>query len=226
MTTLFFIIAGVCLALFLISRSAASYRQQRSIQHKNAELIGVLSELDSARFNEVLELYKKAFGPGAARYARRTFEKWRSGKVLPTRQTFDRFYKFLPKEMSFDLKCEVIRKLKENYCSKDVFDLSITTGNWKDALPPLIRSMEEKARLSQLPREVTDQVDWLAQGEAIAANAILAESQARETAAALAFLDQEFLNIERLLDSSNGRATVRHSIDLPYGQINLRIKRN
>jgi hypothetical protein len=216
----------VALLAYLINRSTASYRRQRSIYYKNAQLIGVLMDLDTEHFDEVLALYKRTFGPGAARYARTTFKKWRSGTVLPTRQTFDRFYKFLPEEMSFDLKCEVIRKLKENYCPKDVFDLSVTTDNWKQALPPLIRSMEEKARSASLPREVTNRVAWLANGEAMAANAILAESQARETAATLAFLDQEFTNIEHLMENSNGRAIVRHTIELPYGVINLHIKRN
>lgn len=220
------IVILVALVAYLISRSTASYRRQRSVYYKNAQLIGVLMDLDTEHFNEVLSLYKKTFGPGAARYARTTFKKWRSGKVLPARQTFDRFYKLLPEEMSFDLKCELIRKLKENYCPKDEFDLSVTTKNWKEALPPLIRSIEEKARSASLPRDLTDRVEWLAQGEAIAANAILAESQARETAAALAFLDQEFTNIDHLMENANGRAIVRHTIELPYGVINLRIKRN
>lgn len=218
------IIGFALLALYLMNRSAAIFRR-RSIGYKNAELIGVLLDLDVDRFNEVLSLYRNAFGPGPARYAKSTFKKWKSGKVLPTRRTFDRFYTLLPREMSFDLKCEILRKLKENYCGKDNFDLTVTTCDWKDALPPLLRSIEEKARTAELPLEVSERVEWLSQGEAVAANAILSESQARETAAALEHLDQEFLNIEMLLDRSNGYASVSHSIRLPYGTINLKIKK-
>lgn len=222
----FFLIVGFAILVgYLINRSTGAIFRRRSISYKNAQLIGVLLDLDADRFDEILLLYRNAFGPGAARYAKSTFKKWRSGKVLPTRRTFDRFYTLLPREMSFDLKCEILRKLKEIYCGKDNFDLTVTTDNWKDALPPLLRSIEEKARTAELPLEVSERVEWLAQGEAVAANAILSKSQARETADALEHLDQEFLNIEMLLDRSNGRASVSHSIKLPYGTINLKIKK-
>lgn len=225
MLQVLFIVGLAILIGYLINRSTGAIFRKRSIGYKNAQLIGVLLDLDKDRFDEVLSLYRSAFGPGAARYAKSTFKKWRSGKVLPTRRTFDRFYTLLPREMSFDLKCEILRKLKENYCAKENYDLAVTTDNWKDMLPPLLNSIAERSRIAELPLEVRERVEWLSHGEAIAANAILSESQARETAAALEHLDQEFINIEMLLDRSNGRASVSHSIKLPYGTINLKIEK-
>jgi hypothetical protein len=223
----FLIIAGlVLLTAYLINRSVSTFRRQRSIYYKNAEMIGVLLDLDPDRLNEVLTLYRKAFGPGAARYAKTTLKKWKAGKVLPTRRTFDRFYRFLAAEMSFDLKCEIVRTLKDKYCEKDEYELNVTTSDWKQTLPPVIRSLSDKARTSQLPKDIQERVEWLAQGEALAANAILAESQARETESVINFLEDEFVNIEALIEKTNGRAHVRHSIKLPYGTILLRIDKN
>ena len=87
----------------------------------NSKLVSVLLSLDDDEVEELLALYKKEFGGGAARYARKTYRKWKSGEVRPITQTFERFLVHLPKVMSFDLKVEVLRALMEEYATKDKY---------------------------------------------------------------------------------------------------------
>ena len=48
-------------------------------------LVQVLLDLDERYINELLQLYKEQFGPGPARYARRTLRRWKTGEVQPAK---------------------------------------------------------------------------------------------------------------------------------------------
>jgi hypothetical protein len=214
--------------LFLVTpgliRRFKELGSKHSAKFKNSELISVLLELDERYFAELIELYKREFGPGAARYARSTFRKWKSGEVRPNRNTFQRFYSSLPKAMSFDLKCEVVRRLRESYCHKDSFELEVYTDDWKKNLEPFVASMLQKSRTIELPRQLKDRISWLAEDEALLAEKIVAESEARESESMMSLLGEELRNIQLLLDKMNGRGKVTHTLDFPIGNINLIIK--
>jgi hypothetical protein len=66
---------------------------------------------------------------------------------------------------------------------------------------------------------------WLAEDDVTAANALLAESQARESRNAMTLLEKEFSNIEGLLDNAPRNTRVSHVLKLPLGSINVQIKR-
>src|SRR5437867_3893200 len=74
---------------------------------QNAEIIKALLDLEEEPLGDLFKLYKEQFGENAARYARHTYRKWKAGEVRPNSQTFSRFLLYLPKVMSFELKCEV-----------------------------------------------------------------------------------------------------------------------
>ena len=74
---------------------------------QNAELIKVLLDLEDEPLDDLFKLYKVQFGENAAQYARHTYRKWKAGEVRPNRQSFSRFLLYLPKVMSFDLKCVI-----------------------------------------------------------------------------------------------------------------------
>src|SRR6266481_651609 len=96
---------------------------------KNAELVKVLLGLEAGPLEDLFTLYKKEFGDGAAHYARETYRKWQAGQVRPNRQTFARFFMYLPKVMNFDLKCEVLRELREAYCAKNNYEVTVHTDD-------------------------------------------------------------------------------------------------
>ncbi len=66
-----------------------SKKKDDKIHHK--EIIKVLLGLGDEKLDELLVLYKQEFGKGAARYARKTYQKWESGKVNRLRRRLKGF---------------------------------------------------------------------------------------------------------------------------------------
>ncbi len=190
----------------------------------NSELVKVLVGLDEESFQKLLELYKKQFGNGAAQYARKTYRKWEAGKVSPNKKTFERFLVHLPKVMSYDLKCEVLRHLMEEYCSKGNYELAVYTDDWEKTLTPLVKSIIAKPYTAELPKQIAEKVRWLAEDEMQIAQDILKKSQIEEGKIAVSMLRQEFENIEKLIAEAKGNSKVRHKLKFPYGTINLEIR--
>ncbi len=189
------------------------------------EILKVLLGFDDEKLNELFQLYKKHFGKGAARYARKTYQKWESGEVKPISRTFTRFLLLLPSVMSFDMKTELLRRLMEAYCKKDSYDLTIYTDNWEKTLEPLVKQVIDKPYNAMLPKQIEDRLIWLAHDDMDAARKILAESKVQEGKIAVSMLREEFENIEHLLENTKGKRKVMHKLKFPYGTINLKIKK-
>ncbi|MCD9185579.1 MAG: hypothetical protein LUM44_04045 [Pyrinomonadaceae bacterium] len=199
--------------------------ETRSFSFKEKEILKVLLELDAVPLAELLNLYKKQFGTGAARYARKTYLKWQTGKVSPNRQTFERFLIHLPQVMNFDLKCSVVRHLMENYAAKDRHELNVYTDEWEEKLAPLVQQLIDKAYTATLPREVEKKLRWLSEGETQAAQEILKRSQIEEGKIIVSMLGEEFQNIEKILAEKRLKPKVTHELKFPYGTITLNIKK-
>lgn len=191
----------------------------------SSKLVSVLMHLDEDQLAELLDLYKNEFGAGPARYARRTYIKWKTGKVQPNSQTFDRFLRHLPHVMSFDLKCEVMRIFMEEYAAKDRHEIDVYTDDWEEKLEPLVRQIVDKAYSAQLPDELERKLKWLTEGDMRSAHKLLKASQVAEGNIAVSMLREEFDNIEKLLDERHLRPKVTHVLQFPHGTIELNIRR-
>ncbi|HEX8557099.1 MAG TPA: hypothetical protein VF668_03300 [Pyrinomonadaceae bacterium] len=220
------------LLLFALAASVAYALRRRAAAKAalarapgDADIVRALLGLDPASLDELFGLYAKEFGRGAARYAHRTRRKWEAGEVRPNRRTFERLLVRLPELMSFDLKCEVLRRLREEYCAKREHSLSVSTSDWREAVAPLVEAAAERAYAAELPGRVEERLQWLAADDMRVARAILAESQARESRDALALLEREFADIERLIEGGGGRGRVTHTVRLPLGTITLKVKK-
>jgi hypothetical protein len=223
-----FLLISVSLILiyFFHKRAFSAPIKKLNRSQENANLIKVLLELDDDSREQLFKLYREQFGDSAARYARKTYQKWKAGSVRPNKETFRRFLINLPQVMSFDLKCDVLRELREAYCARDNYSVSISTVNWRSTLAPLVEEIIQKATTVELPESLNRRLTWLAEDDVTVANAILAESQARESVNALQLLEKEFSNIEQLLDNAPGNAKVTHVLKLPLGSITLQIKKD
>jgi hypothetical protein len=210
---------------FLGTRTNLFPTKKLTRSQENANLIKVLLELDEEPRDQLFNLYEEQFGDNAARYARQTYVKWKAGTVRPNKQTFRRFLINLPHVMSFDLKCEVLRELREAYCAHDNYKVTVSTDDWKATLTPLLEGVVKKAMTAELPTSLQHRLTWLAEDDVTVANAILAESQARQTMNALALLEKEFSNIDQLLDNARGTGKVTHLLRLPLGTVTLQIKK-
>jgi hypothetical protein len=188
-------------------------------------MVKVVLSLDDQALDDLFKIYAKEFGPGAAKYAHKTYARWKSGEVRPNRKTFNRLLVHLPRVLSFDLKCEILRKLREEYCSRDSYNLSVNTENWKESLDPLIDSIINKAYTAQLPKQVEERLIWLADQDVQIAHKLIANSQVLASRNTVSLLDQEIYNIEQVLMSTKGSHNITHTIKLPYGTITMKIKR-
>lgn len=225
MWELIIIVAFVLYAGYLVVKFKEKRRAKDNIpQNRNADLVKVLLGLEQANLENLFQLYAREFGSSAARYARRTYDKWRSGEVRPNRQTFNRFLVHLPSVMSFDLKCEVLRKLRQEYCAQDNYSLVVDTKNWREALSPLVDDLIRKSYVAQLPQHVEERLRWLSANDMQIASAVLAESQAQESKNTMQLLEQEFDHLDQFLDETKGRSEVTHIVKLPLGNITLTIR--
>lgn len=200
-------------------------RYQESRKYHKSVLVRVLLNLPEETISELLGLYKKEFGPGPARYARKTFSKWKEGHVQPATQTFNRFLVHMPKVMSYDMKCEILRHFMEEYSAKDDCELDVTTEDWDVKLEPLVRQVIDKAFTAQLPAEVEKQLEWLGDGDMKAAQSILRASQAEEGRIMVSMLRDEFRAMDGLLDQRHLKPKVTHVLTFPYGKIKLNVRK-
>jgi hypothetical protein len=220
------VLLAVLIGLYFSNRRSFSLPRGRlSLGRQNAELMKVLLNLDQDSLDHLFKLYRQQFGEGAERYARQTYLKWKAGEVRPNRETFRRFLLCLPKVMSFDLKCEVLRQFREAYCERAHHQLTVFTDDWKETLTPLVETITAKSNNAGLPAFLENRLKWLADDDMELAKTILARSQARQSHVTLSLLNQEFSNIEKLLDNTGGKRRVTHELRLPLGTITLTIKR-
>lgn len=229
MTCFLFSLLLLVLLFFLTYWPAHVARRKKKVEQPpddlEADLVETLLGLGEGEIEELFRLYRAQFGAGPARYARKTYRKWRTRQVYPSPQTFERLLVHLPKVMSFDLKCEVLRRLRLEYCARDDYELTVYTDDWRETLGPVVASAVEKAQRASLPERVARRLDWLAAGEMRAAEALLAESQARESRATYELMETEMAAMERLLEESGGTGRVTHTLRLPCATIRLDVRR-
>lgn len=220
------IIIAVCAVIPKIYNKFSSENQSDlPVKIQDADLIKTFSNLEKESFDEILKLYKNQFGRGAARYARKTFQKWKSGKVRPNRQTFERFLIQLPTVMSYDLKCEILRRLMVEFCSKNDYQLTVYTDDWETTLEPMVKRIVDNSYTVELPRLIEKKLEWLANGEMRTAQKILRQTQIEESKIAVSLLRTEMSEIEKLLVEIKGESRVTHRLKFPYGTINLEIRK-
>ena len=218
------IVAGFVIA-DQISKSHRNTKRKKLLQ-ENPAIVRVLLSLEPKALDELFKLYRSEFGAGAARYARHTYLKWKTQEVHPSRKTFRRLAYHLPGVMDFDLKCEVLRALRREYCGKNHYELSVGIDDWKETLEPLIAGLIEKSYTAELPVEIERKLLWLAGNDMQIAKGLLASSEAQETKDAVAYLQNEFDGMELLLAESGGKRRIVHTLDLPLGTITLNIERS
>ena len=222
---LVFMLAAALAFTFLVTLRKQRKERPLIYRRPDADMVKVVLSLEQKTLEDLFTLYKQEFGAEAARYARRTYNKWKSGEVRPNRQTFDRFLVHLPSVMSFDLKCEVLRKLRQEFCPKNDYQVTVDTRGWREDVAPLVEEVVQKSYTARLPRYVERKLRWLAADDMKLAHSILAESQAQESRDALFLLEREFDNIEQLLQATGGRGEVTHTVRLPLGTIALTVER-
>jgi hypothetical protein len=201
------------------------YFSSRKSKYHHSTLVSVLLNLPEDKADELLELYKKEFGPGPARYARQTLGKWKTGRVQPASQTYRRFLVHLPKVMTFDLKCDVLRHFMQEFASKTNYEVDVSPDDWEEKISPMIEQIIDRTYTAELPVEVESKLKWLGDGDMQAVQNILRTSQVEECRIMVSKLHDDFENLEMLLTQDNLNPKVTHVLKFPYGTIELNVKR-
>lgn len=209
---------------FLTDRESWNNRDRRD-RFDRRELLKVLLGLDETARAQRFELYRERYGPGPARYARRTYLKWKSGDVRPVRATFDRFAIELPHVMNFDLKCEVLRAFINEFGPKENVRMTVTLDDWEEKLRPVIERLVDRCYSAELPIEVERRLRWLGEGDMKTATELLKHSRAEESRIAVSMLRDEFDAIAGLFTDRGVSPVIKHEIKLPCGSVSLTIRR-
>lgn len=204
----------------------SSYENYQGTFIIEREILQVFFNLSEIKLNQLIHIYTYHYGESSARYAKKTYWKWQAGIVKPNGTTVERLIWSLPQVLDFNEKCDLLRKLRVGYCRPETHSLTVTPTNYRSQILPLAKRIIERARTANLPQYVESKLNWLASGDMQVAKSILAEAEVQEGLTALHLIHDEFTNIEILLQSLEGRGKIFHRIKLPYGIINLKIKRS
>jgi hypothetical protein len=205
--------------------------QQRTLKARLSAAIGGFDKdildrfysLTPDQLARLLNIYSNEYGDGPAAYARKTYADWKNGAVRPSALTINRLLDSLPLVLNFDGKCELLRKLRERHRKPEYHSLRVKADDWKEHVVPLVKAVIQKAYRANLPEAVERRLTWLSNGDMQTARALLAHSQALESAVALTLLQDEMQNIETAITNLDGRGKFSHTICLPYGHIQLKI---
>ncbi|HEY0762490.1 MAG TPA: hypothetical protein VGD61_08965 [Pyrinomonadaceae bacterium] len=179
--------------------------------------------LTPTQLARLFDIYTGSYGDGPGSYARKTYPDWKTGEVRPSAQTINRLLDSLPLVLDLDGKCDLLRKLSERNRRPEKHTLKVDIDNWQNDVVPLVRGIIQKSYLANLPRVVEERLTWLANGDMQTAHAILSHTQALEGAIAVRLLQQEMENIEIALANLPQNRKISHTINLPHGQIHLKI---
>lgn len=213
------------MAYFYRSYRRQLYKKSSRFDSIDDDLIEIFFNLTSSQLEELFTIYGRKHGFSSANYARKTYSKWKNNTVKQSRQSIARILVSLPEISDFQIKCTIIKKLRKKYFRKEFYKINIDTNNWVEKVTPLVDEVINKARTIELPEVVERHLFWLANDDMQIANAIIGQIEVEEGKIAVALLKEEFEKIEYLLESLPVKATVTHTIILPYGNIELNIKK-
>lgn len=208
---------------FLTDRESFNQRY-RGDRFERRELLKILLGLDDTALDQLFILYRERYGAGPARYAKRTYLKWKTGEVKPVRETFDRFAIEMPRVMSFALKCEVLRAFVNEFAVKETVEMDVSVSDWEEKLRPVVERLIERCYTTELPIEVERRLRWLGEGDMRTASELLKYSRAEETRLAVSMLREEFTAISELFGERGLKPVITHEIRLPGGTIALSVR--
>jgi len=102
---------------------------------------------------------------------------------------------------------------------KQTRHISTTHEEWKADVIPAVNELIKVSSDFKLPETLIQRAAWLANGDVDAANRILASLELEEAKVRANYLSVEFKRIQSLVDHMPHTQSIRHSIELPQGNI-------
>lgn len=180
--------------------------------------------LNAQSLDTLFKKYGQLHGNNAEKYARKTFPNWKSGQTTLSGQTAERLLNLIPPYLPQNIKYELIKKLRNHYLKKQTRHISTTHEEWKVDVIPAVNELIKLSSDFKLPETLIQRAAWLADGDVDAANRILASLELEEAKVRANYLSVEFKRIQSLVDHIPHTQSIRHSIELPQGNINVVIE--
>lgn len=189
----------------------------------DSDIERIFLSLPRHHLESVFARYSAEYGVSAERYARKTYEKWKTKTVRMSGTTAERLLNLVPSFLSSETRFELIKKLRAGHLHPVHLSLVTNPQTWrKDLLVP-IKELVMRSVTFSLCNDITDRAAWLADGDTIAAQSLLAAAEQEEAVIRIRYLDAEFKRIEILVANIEQTLSVIHRIILPQGTIMVTI---
>src|SRR5262249_43565656 len=158
-----------------------------------------------ATLRRVFSHYGKKYGPKKCAYARKAYPLWKSGKRFLSGDVCERLLAIVPRHLSFSAKYELVVKLWMRHNDARVRFEVKSSARAEEAVADILRTLDT-LRLGQIPKSIVTRLSWLAEGDAVAADALFREVRRREHAQTRECLRQEIEKLLQLRDEVDGSA--------------------
>lgn len=180
--------------------------------------------LDSFRLKQVFNVYEQQYGDGKRKYAEATLAKWRSGAVQMGGEISERLVRIVPAFLDFEQKYELIEKLWARFRQKATLTVTISPHGGLDAAICAVMDAVEAVGEQEIPSAVADRLDWLAQDDALAAQALLGQIAKREGEIAVQTLEVELRQILAFAWQHQDKdVSATRTVNLPGATVYIRV---
>jgi|SanBayMetagenome_1026888.scaffolds.fasta_scaffold50123_1 hypothetical protein len=200
-----------------------SYYMSSSIGGIDDDVKQIFLSLPPEKLSLVFRLYGQRYGGGAQSYAQSTYYSWRSGRVRMSGMVAGRLLNLVPPVLDPPQRFELVKKVRSAHLRKERKYISCHPTDWRHTVGPIVAQFIAASQNVQIPPYVLDRVCWLADGDAAAAQRLLAAAEQEEAAVRLHFLEAEFKRIDFMLQNIEATKRVSHTIELPQGTITVSI---
>ena len=187
------------------------------------EVEKIFLSLPSSDLGRVFTRYGETYGGKAEAYARETYAKWQRGEVKMSGQTAARLLDLLPPVLPASVRFDLIKTLRSQHFHKRTIRIQSTPTNWRGDLIKPIQELVAASSAFALPEDLLSKARWLADGDTLAAQRLLAAAEQEEAAIRVAYIEVELRRIEVLIQNIDTTRRVSHTLKLPQGEIFLAV---
>lgn len=128
--------------------------------------------------------YGSAYGNNAEKYARKTFDGWKTGEIKLSGQTLQRLIELVPPYLSNEQRIKIVQALFDKYRHFSghhnvKIDILEPDEGFRQ-LDSILDSISVDEQLSNIPSRVMDAATWLYDNDITAARALLAQVDKHE----------------------------------------------
>jgi len=178
-------------------------------------------ELNKDDLNELFIEYGQRYGKSAENYARRSYEKWKSGATSLSGKTMERIIELAPPYLSQEQRFELLKKVIDHNKPTKSRRIDINIKDPQEGIERLKKELDELKSndpLAYLPEHVMDAASWLYADDVTAARSMLAQAAKAEYEIKKQSANKEIQLLLRTIESGQIKKA-SYTLDLPAGNL-------